>query len=131
MQLESQVGFAAESIASRNVGHDETLEKLIPSNTANNIYINSCKPHNTDRSTESKCNVCEKNFQPETHMTNHTEVSHELESFACIFCDSTFQCNEGLNAHIENQHNADDANLSLKTRVLAVEMVLVRVMARV
>ena len=62
---------------------------------------------------------------------NHTEVSHELESFACIFCDSTYQCNEELNAHIENQHNADDANLSLKTRVLAVEMVLVRVKARV
>ena len=131
MQLESQVGAAAETIASSRGGNipnnsptnldDKVnalimkMEKITLPVPANNIYINSCHPqkpvHSSDtRHTETNftCNTCHTASNTRNNSGIHTSTTHENEPFQCQLCDKIFQCFDDLNLHSRNEHVSSD-----------------------
>ena len=131
MQLESQVGAAAETIASSRGGNipnnsptnldDKVnalimkMEKITLPVPANNIYINSCHPqkpvHSSDtRHTETNftCNTCHTASNTRNNSGIHTSTTHENEPFQCQLCDKIFQCFDDLNLHRRNEHVSSD-----------------------
>ena len=129
MQLESQVGFAAETVASRDVTNNTVgdldekihalslkIDKLTPA--ASNIYVNSCTSHHPEYRKKSQliqtddlsftCNVCDKIPQSRCNLEAHTESNHEQASFLCKVCDATFGTNDDLSTHIESDHSHTD-----------------------
>ena len=121
MNLEAQVGVAADTIASRNPANDITdvkmnallskLDKI--SSPANNIYISSCNHHQPTHSQGAKstvstttysCTTCDKIFFCCADLNTHLESSHAHGSFSCQFCETSFKTEHELNHHIELTH---------------------------
>ena len=115
MQLEAQIGAAADTIASRGPTNDDTnaklndlLEKLSSMNhhQPSNIYINPCHAnHSTPTAEYFTCEKCSFSSHCRPDLDKHIQNTHaDPDLHTCHFCSSMFHCEKDLNQHIEGNH---------------------------
>ena len=127
MQLESQVGSAAESLASRDIGSN-TPENLVDKvdlliakfekfgTPTNNIYVNQYDPQHNNN-----CSKCSNDGSNKKKAENHQAQEHgssdlpnvdaldqhQDEELTCILCSEVFRCQDDLKQHCELKHESE------------------------
>ena len=115
MQLEAQIGVAADTIASRAHTNDDTdakinniLDKLstMHHHPPSNIYIDPCHTNESRPSAECfSCQKCSFSFHCNPDLDKHIKNAHaDPDPYTCHFCNNKFQCEEDLIQHIEANH---------------------------
>ena len=115
MQLEAQIGVAADTIASRAHTNDDTdakinniLDKLstMHHHPPSNIYIDPCHTNESRPNAECfSCRKCSFSFHCNPDLDKHIKNAHaDPDPYTCHFCNNKFQCEEDLIQHIEANH---------------------------
>ena len=113
MQLEAQIGAAADTIASRDITNDTPNSKLnailekvsMMTSSPSNIYINTCHTEQSKPSTgHFHCEECNISYYCKLDFERHTKTSHIPEPYSCELGTNKSTSENNSEEHSETIH---------------------------